>query len=164
MLQDSDCALAFFREMVEPAVADFLARPDDRRFGCTACLYLSAMSDHYFHARPQLAGSHKDADTFRRGLGKSSWILGQIIGIANATKHVLSSKSRIGYESVSIQDIQCGNARCGWPIGGTYVMVESIGGELWLLCDLVEAAAEIWRDRLSAEGITHQQSLARQCV
>jgi len=48
-----DDAMIFFREVVEPTVAEFVERPDDRRRGCLACLCLASMADHYFHARPE---------------------------------------------------------------------------------------------------------------
>jgi hypothetical protein len=130
-----DDALAFFQEMVEPTVAEFLTRPDDRRRGCVACL--------------SVEGS-LDADAFRRSVSGKNWAVGQVIGVANATKHVQRRPGRVGYQDVSVQEINAGNLRCGWPINGTEVMIEVKEDELWLLSDLVEEAVNFWRLRLDS--------------
>ncbi|HYG87247.1 MAG TPA: hypothetical protein VD978_13400 [Azospirillum sp.] len=107
------------------------------------------MADHYFHARPELREGYADANAFRRAIGESHWALRQVIGVANATKHVERRPGRVGYQDVSSQSITCGNLRAGWPISGTQVMIEVDGGEFWLLSRLVEAAREFWRNRLA---------------
>ena len=135
--------------MVEPTVSEFLADPSDHRKGCLACLCLASMADHFFHARPDSRGGCKDADSFRAMVGKSDWAVGQIIGIANATKHVERRRGRVGYQDVSAQKITLGNLRCGWPFNGSQVMVETKAGELWLLSHLVEAAMVYWRNRVA---------------
>ncbi len=144
-----DEGLTFFRDMVEPTVAEFLARPDDRRRGCLACLCLASMADHYFHARPAFRDGCGDADAFRRKIAGASWAVGQVIGIANATKHVVRRPGRVGYEDIAERQIAFGNLRCGWPINGRQVMVEVEGGKLWLLSHLAQAALEFWRGRLA---------------
>jgi hypothetical protein len=143
-----DDALAFFQEMVEPTVAEFLVRPDDRRSGCLACLSLASMSDHYFHSRPESVEGAQDADAFRRAVSAKNWAVGQVIGVANATKHVRRRPGRVGYQDVSVQEISMGNLRCGWPINGTEVMIEVKEDDLWLLSDLVEEAIKFWKLRL----------------
>ncbi|MBB3264072.1 hypothetical protein FHW79_001687 [Azospirillum sp. OGB3] len=148
-LSEGDGAVEFFREMVEPTVAEFLDRPDDRRLGCLACLCLASMADHYFHARPRMRDERADPNGFRRKIGESHWAVRQVIGVANATKHVVRLTGRVGYQDISAQPITCANLRAGWPINGNQEMVEVEGGELWLLADLVEAALEFWRDRLA---------------
>lgn len=148
-LSEGDGAIEFFREIVEPTVAEFLNRSDDRRLGCLACLCLASMSDHYFCARPRLRDECADANVFRRKIGQSHWAVRQVIGIANATKHVQRLPGRVGYQDISRQSITCSNLSAGWPISGNQVMIEVEGGDLWLLADLVEAALEFWRDRLA---------------
>jgi hypothetical protein len=144
-----DDALTFLREMVEPTVAEFLERPDDRRRGCLACLCLASMADHYFHARPGSRDGCDNADAFRRYVGGLNGAVKQVIGVANATKHVERRRGRVGYQDVSAQQINLGNMRCGWPFTGTQVMVEVEDGYVWLLSDLVEAAVAFWRDRVT---------------
>ena len=86
---------------------------------------------------------------FRSALGDANWALWQVSGVANAFKHVVRHSGRVGYQDVSVQDVTCGNARCGWPINGTHVMIEVKEGELWLLSGLVEEALSFWRSRLA---------------
>jgi len=147
--QSVDDALAFFREMVEPTVTEFLERSDDRRRGCLACLCLASMADHYFHARPEAREGCRRVDEFRCKVGTANWAVKQVIDLANAIKHFERKPKRVGYQDVSAQKITCGNLRCGWPISGIQVMVEVEGGELWLLSHLVKAALAFWRDRLA---------------
>jgi hypothetical protein len=108
------------------------------------------MSDHYFYSRPASVEGSLDADAFRRSVSGKNWAVGQVIGVANATKHVQRRPGRVGYQDVSVQEINAGNLRCGWPINGTEVMIEVKEDELWLLSDLVEEAVNFWRLRLDS--------------
>lgn len=143
-----DPALAFFHEMVEPTVEEFLANPQDKRRGCLACLVLSSMADHYYQSRPAPVDGHTDVHFFRRSLGTATWAFGQVLGVANATKHVLRRKGRVGFEDVTVQEIQLGLFQCGWPMNGEETMVETRPGDIWLLSQLVEAATDVWRQKL----------------
>jgi hypothetical protein len=142
-----DNGLTFFREMVEPTVAEFLAGPDDRRRGCLACLCLASMADHYFHAQPAFRDGCGDVRAFRVKIAGANWAVGQVIGIANAAKHVVRRSGRVGYDDIAPRQIAFGNLRCGWPINGRQVMVQAEGGKLWLLSHLAQAALEFWRSR-----------------
>lgn len=143
-----DDAVTFFQEMVEPTVAEFHKHPADRRRGCLACLCIASMADHYFHARPEGREGCSTADQFRQKVSGINLAVGQVIGVANATKHVVRRRGRVGYQDVSSQQITLGILRFGWPINGTHVMIEVEDGNLWLLSQLVEAAMTFWHDRL----------------
>lgn len=145
----ADPAASFFREIVAPTVADFLSTPDSRRLGCLACLALASMADHYFHARTAPVEGHNNPDEFRRSLGAQHWGAGVVIGVANATKHVVRRPGRAGYEDVQTQSITMGNLRAGWPMNGRMVMVEVEPGNIWLLRDLVRASFDFWQKKLS---------------
>jgi hypothetical protein len=145
-----DDAVAFFQEIVEPTVAEFLEMPADRRLGCLACLCLASMADHYFHALPESCVGSANADIFRQKVANANWAVGQVIGVANATKHFQRRPGRVGYKDVSAQQITLGNLRAGWPISGAAVMVEVADGNVWLLTQLVETAMTFWGDRLAA--------------
>jgi hypothetical protein len=143
-------AATFFAEMVLPSIAEFLKDRADKRRGCIACLVLASMSDHYFHTPGAAVAPHRDADSYRRSHAAVNWSVGTIIGIANATKHVLRKPGRVGFGDVFADDIDCGNLRCGWPINGREVMVEVAPDNLWLLSDLVEEAARYWAEKVAA--------------
>ena len=144
-----DDAVTFFQEMVEPTVAEFHEHPADRRRGCLACLCIASMADHYFHARPEACEGCSTANQFRWKISEINKAVGQVIGVANATKHFERQPGTYrGYQDVSSQQITLGILRCGWPINGTHVMIEVEDGNLWLLSQLVEAAMTFWRDRL----------------
>lgn len=145
----NDGAAMFFHEIVEPTVAEFLSQTDDKRRGCLACLSLSAMADHYFHARPEGREGCSDANRFRWKVGEINWAVGQVNGVANATKHVERRQGRVGYQDVSSQQITVGNLRVGWPVNGTQIIIEVEHGNLWLLSQLVEVAMTFWRNRLA---------------
>ena len=99
--EPDDAARSFFREIVEPTVVEFLEQPADRRRGCLACLCLSSMSDHYFHARPKSVDGCANPNAFRVKLGDTNWAVKQVFGVANATKHVKRRTGRVGYEDVT---------------------------------------------------------------
>lgn len=143
-----DKALEFFRDMVEPTVAEFLRAPTDRRQGCLASLCLSSMADHYFHARSKPEEGCVNENVFRKKVGDTNWAMKQVIGVANATKHVRPLPGRVGYDDVFSLEITCGNLRAGWPINGLMVMIEVEEGNVWLLSQIVEAAMRFWEERL----------------
>jgi len=143
-------AATFFAEMVLPTVAEFLRGRADKRLGCNACLALASMSDHYFHTLGAAVAPHFDVDKYRRSHAAKNWAVGTIIGIANATKHVLRKPGRVGFGDVFADNITCGNLRCGWPINGREVMVEVAPDNLWLLSDLVEEATRYWIEKVEA--------------
>lgn len=147
----AESAQAFFRAVVEPTVAEFLADPADKRRGCLACLALASMTEHYFHAHADLAvGGEAALGKLKSNLRRENAALGWIADVANATKHVLrpaSRGNRVGYRDVEvIATNECGVARVGWPLDGEEVVV---GPEReWLLRELVEEAMRFWRARL----------------
>lgn len=141
-------ASSFFNEMVEPTVSEFLKNRDNKRLGCLACLMLASMSDHYFYSAGADLGQHRDADSYRRSHVEKNWAVGAVIGVANATKHLLSKPGRVGFDDVYTDDISCENFRCGWPIIGRQVMLEAGPDRIWLLSDLVECATEYWAEKV----------------
>lgn len=147
-----ELALAFFREVVEPTVREFLADPADKRRGCLACLALAGMTEHYFHASSDLAQGGKPRLTALKGeLRRENAAIGWIADVANATKHVERPEkrgNRIGYGDVAtLVTNQCGVIRAGWPLGGKEVVV---GSECeWLLSELVGETMRFWRGKLN---------------
>lgn len=147
----ADPALAFFREVVEPTVAEFLADPADKRRGCLACLAIAGMTEHFLHARPDLArGGDAALMGLKGALCRENAAIGWIADVANATKHVLrpaARGNRVGYGDVEpVVTSRFGVMRMGWPLGGEEVVV---GPEReWLLRELVEEAMRFWRARL----------------
>lgn len=83
-------------------------------------------------------------NVFRASSRKDNWAVGQVNEIANATEHVIRHGSGISYGDLGAHEIAVGNLRCGWPINGDQVMVETSPGTLWLVKDLV-ASADEWR-------------------
>ena len=143
------CASEFYHEVVAPTVSDFLNRPHDRRLACLACLCLSSMAVHYIHAVAEPAKISKEISSFWTAVRAENWAVGQVHDIANATKHVIRRGPGVGYGDVSSQQIVVGNLRAGWPFAGMQVMVEVEPGNVWLVKDLVEAANQWWRDKLT---------------
>jgi hypothetical protein len=144
----SDPALGFFHDIVEPTVAEFLHQPHDTRLGLLACLTLASMSDHYFHARPRDVAPCRQPGHFRGMLKDAHFAFRQVADIANATKHVQPLPGRAALQHMSEQDVTVGLLRAGWPINGRMVMLEVRPGEWWLLSDLVQAATDMWREKL----------------
>lgn len=138
----------FFREMVEPTVAEFMVDPSSKRRGCLACLVLASMTEHYIHAFSD--GTEQTRKNMTKVFRDENKPLGLIADVANATKHVERSSK---YDAIGFGDIQtmemgqCGVSRCGWPSSGEEVL---IGPEHeWRLSDLIGCAMEFWRSRLS---------------
>lgn len=127
-----DPAVEFYRQIVEPTVAQFLTQPDDARLGCLACLVLASMADHYFHAREKPLEGHDEVGRFRFALGEARWPYRQVLAVANATKHVLPYRDRLGFRQIGIDDIHAGNLRCDWPISGRFVRTHSVQSCLFL--------------------------------
>jgi hypothetical protein len=141
----------FFREMVEPTVAEFNADPSSKRRGCLACLVLASMTEHYIHAFSN--GTEQNRKTMKKAIRDENLPLGWIADVANAMRHVVRSSK---YDAIGFGDIQtmemgqCGVARCGWPIGGEEVL---IGPEHeWRLSELLECVMDFWRSRLNLAG------------
>lgn len=148
-----DPALLFLQEMVEPTVLEFLAAPDDKRRGCLACLVLSSMTEHYFHARPALAGAGLAA--FKAAIRKDNQAVGWIADVANATKHVRrhgrQGTSRLGYGDVRSEEMgQCDMIQADWPIEGEEVLVGPDWD--WRLSDLIEATMAFWQGKVGGVG------------
>lgn len=145
-----DDALAFFREVVEPTAAEFLALPDDKRRGVLAALAVAAMTEHYFHACPDLA---RDGDAalanLKGALRRENAAIGWIADVANATKHVHRHRpDRLGYSDVSVvRTGVMGTMRVGWPMGHGQEVVVGPNAE-WRLVTLLEEALRFWRVRL----------------
>lgn len=143
----TDNASRFVLEMVEPTVAEFLAEPSDKRRGCLACLALASMTEHYHAARI----SDADSGAFKGAVRKECPPMGWISDVANATKHVIAFKDRIGFEDVQSKEMgRFGVQRFGWPFSGTEVLVGD--NSQWRLTDLVQAAMTFWRGKLY-EGV-----------
>lgn len=141
-------AIEFYKQVVEPTVAEFFAHPSDKRLACLACLCLSALAEHYVHATAETSEAKSIVKALRLSSRRDNWAVGQVNDIANATKHVTRSGPGIGYGDLGAQEIAIGNLRCGWPINGVQVMVETSPDELWLVTDLVESANEWWKRKL----------------
>ncbi|MFG1346117.1 hypothetical protein V5F59_14580 [Xanthobacter autotrophicus DSM 431] len=142
-------AIEFYQQIVEPTVTEFFADPSDKRLACLACLCLSALAEHYVHATAEASETKSSVKELRLSSRRENWAVGQVNDIANATKHVIRSGPGIRYEDLGTQEVEVGNLRCGWPINGVEVMVEtSPDGTLWLVTELVESANEWWRRKL----------------
>ncbi|MBV8775240.1 MAG: hypothetical protein JO166_23340 [Deltaproteobacteria bacterium] len=101
---EADPGRWFFENVVEPTVKQFREKPDDMRLGCLACIVLSSMVEHYYHAHRQEFGT-QTAQTFRRSLAKLP--LAEIVfDVANATKHVVADRKRpYGFRSVESMEL-----------------------------------------------------------
>jgi hypothetical protein len=138
----------FFREMVDPTVAEFLADPSSKRRGCLACLVLASMTEHYIHAFSN--GTEQSRRSMKKAFRDENKPLGWIADVANATRHVERSSK---YDAIGFGDIQtmymgqCGVLQCGWPISGEEVLIGP--GHEWRLSDLITFVLEFWRSRLS---------------
>lgn len=150
-LQTEDDALLFFREIVEPTVAEFMDALSDKRRGCLACLAVASLTEHFFHARPDLAALGRA--TFKANIRKENWAVGAVADLANATKHVLGGegRSKWGYDDISTHQLNdCGILRAGWPLGGHEVLVGP--DHAWRLGELIECAMTFWRQKLGLDG------------
>ena len=141
-------ALRFFREIVEPTVAEFMADPSDKRRGCLACLVLASLTEHYTHTFAD--ASEQDRPDTKRSLRQGNKAVDWIAQVANATRHVKPDRKPkgIGFSDIQAMDMgQCGVMRCGWPMGGEEVLVGS--EHEWRLSDLLECAMDFWRRKLA---------------
>jgi hypothetical protein len=144
----TDDAMLFFREVVEPTVAEFMTDRSNKRRGCLACLAVASMTEHYFHARSELASLGKAE--FKAKVRKEDWAVGAIADVANATKHVLghSHRGKWGYDDVSTHQLNTvGTMRAGWPVGGREVLIGS--DRAWRLSILLNAAVTFWQAKLA---------------
>jgi hypothetical protein len=100
-------------------------------------------------------GDPEDDDAirkFRAYISKENLSMGQVIGVANATKHVirLPKRKRVGYEDVYPQRMGCGQLRAGRPINDVQVIVIDVWqNKEFLVSQLIEASMAYWRQKLS---------------
>lgn len=151
-----DTALAYFREIVEPTVAEFMRDPSDKRRGCLAALAVASMTEHFFHARPDIAAAGTNLATFKGHIRNhtrgGNAAVGWVADVANATKHVHSRGSRPGYNQINTMQMnQAGVMRAGWPLGGDEVLVGDLPAPPWRLSELIEETLKFWRARLGLE-------------
>lgn len=161
MAQDEyepDAATWFYREVVEPTVIEFLGKPDDIRLGCLACIALSSMVEHYYHARRQELGG-QNAQDFRRSLAELS-AAEIVFDVANATKHVVADRKRpYGFKAVEKIELNDASYKSNenessidfgdleFPIG-SQVMVPAGNDLICVLAAQVEAVHEMWCSKL----------------
>lgn len=135
----------FFTEMVMPAVREFSKNPGDIRLGTQACQWLQNMSDHYFRhnqSDSSKVGNCTNREQFRASL-RSDWPTDQVMAIANGTKH---AKKRFDDLTLQAPGV-CGVMRAGFPLSSEpYVFVDD--DYTWLLCDLTEHVAGLWKAKL----------------
>ena len=118
LLSEVDLAPDYFCEIVEPTVAEFLDDRSSKRRGCLAALAIASMTVDYYHAHP--TGS---VSSFKGMLRAENAAVGFIADIANATKHVERTKTRLGYEDVqTLQLGTFGTRRAGWPFAGVELL------------------------------------------
>jgi hypothetical protein len=158
--EEPDRAIWFYREVVEPTVVGFLSKPDDIRLGCLACIALSSMVEHYFHARRQ-EFQGQNAQEFRRSLGSDSAVE-IVFDVANATKHVVTGRKRdMDFNAVSTMELDEDTYKSDKSPDdpeidfgdlelpkGSHVMVPVGNGLYCLLAGQVEAANEMWCTKL----------------
>ena len=138
----------FFREIVEPTVAEFMVDPSSKRRGCLACLVLASMTEHYIHAFSD--GTEQTRMSMKKAFRDENKPFGWIADVANATRHVERSSK---YDAIGFGDIQtmemgqCDVLRCDWPISGEEVLIGP--GHEWRLSVSIGDAMEFWRSRLS---------------
>lgn len=141
-----DQAVFFFRTMVEPTVAEFMADPADPRRGFLACIVLAAQFEHTLAVDGPR--SRNEIARMTPELKAANWPAWAMREAANAFKHVIrEDPGRWSFGDFSIHDTaQAGIFRVGWPLGGMAVLV-GVDKE-WRLVDLVVAAADYWRQLL----------------
>lgn len=146
-----DSAVIFFREMVEPTVAEFRNDQLDPRRGFLACVTLSAMVEHYALSHPQASGGLSAFKSFIKSPENGAWAAHAVHDVANAFKHKKRTQSGWGYGDISLQLLgKFGYARFGQPMAGHMILAGPAGE--WPLIQLVEAAADFWRQRLGIIG------------
>lgn len=143
--------IQFFREMVEPTVDEFVAGKSNLRRGLLACLMIAAMTEHYFHAHPEIGGLKGDyKGPLRDPAQGGNFAVGLIADVSNGTKHVTVSHGRIGYNQTQTHEMgAAGTLRAGWPIGGQEVLVGF--NREWRLSQLIESALDFWRQKLGPD-------------
>ena len=155
MTDETDPALEWLREIVEPTVADFQNARDNKRLGCLAAIAVATMTEHYFRARPQLGTSDAHKSKFKSEIrdpknGSGNACIGILADIANATKHV-RPKNGYGHEEMRPYRLNSfGIMRAGWPLGGTEILI----GEKrqWRLSQILDIAMTFWREKLAEDG------------
>ncbi len=152
---EADPALDWFREIVEPTVAEFQNARDNKRLGCLAAITVATMTEHYFRARPRLGMSDADKGRFKTEIrdpenSSGHACIGILTDIANATKHV-RPKNGYGHEDMRPYQLNtCGIMRAGWTLGGSEIL---IGEEhQWRLSQILDIAMAFWREKLAEDG------------
>jgi hypothetical protein len=137
----------FFAQIVSPTVAEFSRHRGDIRLGVLACLVLQAMNEHYFRHNvtdPDKVYGCTKGDAFKKALRETDWSFGQIMDIANGTKHADKRFFDLHLQRPGV----CGIARCGFPMSSAnHVFIDD--DNAWLLYQLTEHVVEVWRERLS---------------
>lgn len=156
----SDRAWEWFKEIVEPTVAEFLEQPDSKRKGCLAILAVASMTEHYFHARLADLVPNESKDERKKRLGRFKaevrdykqgtgvFPIGLVADLANATKHV-EAKNGISHEGMIPTPANvCGVMKCDWPLGlGVEILVGK--NQEWRLVDMLECCMTFWCKKLS---------------
>jgi hypothetical protein len=143
----ADDALLFFREVVEPTVAEFMGDRANKRRACLACLAVASMTEHYFYARPELAPLR--THEFKAKVRSENWAVGAVADIANATKHVVGDEGRgkWGYDDLNTYQLnRFGIMRAGWPLGGHEVLAGP--DRAWRVSTLLDTATTFWKRKL----------------
>jgi hypothetical protein len=138
----------FFTQIVLPTVADFSRNPGDIRLGVLACVVLQAMNEHYFHhnqADPgRVHGCISVAD-FKGALRTRDWSFGQIMDIANGTKHAVPKPGKTGLNDLhQAVPNEMGVLRAGFPLSPErHLFID--GDNAWMLNMLTDHVAETWK-------------------
>ena len=144
--------IQFFHEMVEPTVDEFVVGKSNLRRGLLACLMIAAMTEHYFHAHPEIDGDKgKFKGAVRDWKNGGNFAVGLIADVANGTKHVVSDRGRIGYNDTQVHNTGAiGTLRIGWPKGDNEEVLVDENRD-WRLSQLIESAMDFWRQKLGPE-------------
>ena len=143
-LPPKDDALLFFRDTVEPTVAEFLADRANKRRGCHACHSLADMTSHYFQAR--MGGRENACKAFKLAIRNENKAVGWIADAANATRHVVRSAKfdAIGYDDIQTMDgpMRRPALRLAHPWRRSARRPEA------RMASLIECAMDFWREKL----------------
>jgi hypothetical protein len=113
-----------------------------------ACLVLQATNEHYFRHNlfdPNRSDNENDTELakFNGALRAQDWVFGQIMDIANGTKHALTRFFDLHHQQPGVT----GTLRAGFPMSSAnYVFIDE--DNAWLLYQLTEHVAEAWKVRL----------------
>ncbi|MBB5372275.1 hypothetical protein [Acidocella aromatica] len=163
-----DPAQWFFDAVVEPTAHEAITALNDMRRGCLACLALSAMGEHFIHARRQMAQSiiqqhlpeqvpprfpdklgDYERTAFWKALAARCWDYGVVRDVANATKHVTPSGDKVGFDDVRNTRLGFGVSKFSWPFASEAILVDTGSGGPFMLSQLVHASLAMWREIMS---------------